>query len=108
MKLYKKKCKYCEETFFTNIRNQQFCSKECRLEHHENRSDYRLDSGNGQMCWRCANACGDCEWSGHGQPVEGWKAVKTVVKHNGEFEFYSYRIIFCPQFNQDVEIRVHR
>ena len=106
--MYKKKCKYCEETFFTNIKNQQYCSKECRIDHQEDRSDYRIDSGLGQICWRCGNYCRGCSWSEKHKPVEGWKAVRTAVKNRGRLEFHSYRIIFCPLFIQDVETRVHR
>lgn len=105
--MYKKICKnpQCKETFFTNIKNKQYCSKECRIDYQEFKTNYRLDPGTGQMCWRCANACGGCSWSRDYKPVKGWKAIRVAVKHRGELEFYSYRIIFCPQFKKDVECR---
>lgn len=106
-KLYEKKCKQCDRIFYANHRNQRYCSKKCREVHHELMSDYRLDSGRGQMCWRCGNACGKCSWSREGKPVEGWKARKTTIKNRGKVEFHSYNIIFCPEFVQDVEVRVH-
>lgn len=108
--MYKRICKnpQCKRVFFTNIKNKQYCSKECSIESRENRNGFRLDSGNGQMCWRCTNACGKCSWSGLGIPVSGWKAKKTEVKHRGEIEFFSYRILFCPLYNQDVEIRTRK
>ena len=106
--MYIKKCKYCHKKFPTKVKNQQYCSKKCRIEYSEYRKDFRVDSGNGQMCWMCANACGGCSWSRDGLPVEGWKAKRTAVRYRGALEYRSYRIIYCPQFKQDVELRVHK
>ena len=110
--MYKKICKHCNEYFFTSIKNKQYCSKECLINHQafkrEIKKNHRLDPGTGQICWRCANACGDCSWSREGKPVDGWKAKRTIIRSKGECDIYSYNIIYCPQFNQDVEVKVHR
>ena len=44
-----------------------------------------------QLCERCSNACGGCEWSASLQPVPGWKTKPGVV---------SVEILSCPKFSQ--------
>lgn len=54
----------------------------------------------GQLCWRCANACGGCSWSKSFEPVTGWTADPvSVFNHAGEVD--SYRIYDCPEFVPD-------
>lgn len=102
--MFRRKCKYCGKPIVTNRRHQKFCNKQCRLKYEEIKKTSRTDSGQGQMCWICENAC-SCSWS-KGIPVKGWKAVKTSVKSKGEFEYYSYRILFCPKFKQESDVKI--
>ena len=102
--MHQRKCKYCKELFVPKYKRQRYCSQACRMEDH----DFRIDSGNGQICWRCGNYCGGCSWSRDGTPVKGWKATETAVKNRGELEFYSYKIIYCPEYVQDVKVRLHK
>lgn len=57
-----------------------------------------------QLCWKCANAYGDCDWSREFKPIEGWTA-DTVYKegYKGRIQFYSYNIHECPQFVPDTK-----
>lgn len=102
--MFRRKCKHCGKPIVTNRRHQKFCNKQCRLEYEEIQKEYRTDNGRGQMCWICKNAC-SCSWA-NGIPVDRWKAVKTSVKHKGKLEYYSYRIIFCPQFAQESDVKI--
>lgn len=108
--MYQRKCKnpQCRKTFFTNSRNQQYCGKECIIDHQKAKKkvkkNHRLDPGTGQKCWICGNACAGCSWSRDGIPIEGWVAKRSTVKYRGELEYYSYKIIHCPLFWQDVEV----
>lgn len=56
----------------------------------------------GQLCWTCKNACGGCSWSKNFQPVEGWKAEKTLVVGAGP-EYESYSISECPKYEKEVK-----
>lgn len=56
---------------------------------------------NEQICWRCANATGGCPWSKDLKPVKGWRARKTFIKDSGKFGYTSYKILYCPLFNED-------
>ena len=56
----------------------------------------------GQICWDCQKACGECSWSRCYTPVEGWIAEFSVV-HDEEGDFCSYNIISCPEFVKEVE-----
>lgn len=67
------------------------------------------------LCWNCANACGNCSWSGYDkaakrvrfQPVEGWVAIPQKILVNRErngkrvrqYET-SYIVINCPEFRR--------
>lgn len=61
-----------------------------------------------QLCWKCANACGGCEWSDHLEPVPGWDATPTsrVLKVGGKGKggtrvASSFVIHYCPKFRRD-------
>ena len=68
-----------------------------------------LNNQSSQLCTRCARASGFCEWSKRLQPVEGWDAIPTIVKHqqrNGSgkvvsVEVESYHIKGCPLYMED-------
>ena len=49
------------------------------------------------LCWNCANACGNCEWSASLEPVKGWQAVRTFNEDYGE----GYQVVQCPKFVRD-------
>lgn len=51
------------------------------------------------LCWKCANACGECSWSDHWEhsPVPGWKAEQTVMKNDSRVAV-SYIVTECPEF----------
>jgi len=51
------------------------------------------------LCWKCANACGDCSWSNHWEhlPVPGWKAVPTEMRNDFRVAV-SYIVTECPEF----------
>lgn len=61
-----------------------------------------------QLCWRCENACGGCEWSDRLEPVPGWDATPTsrVLKAGGKGKggtriASSFVIHACPKFRRD-------
>lgn len=50
------------------------------------------------LCWKCANACGGCDWSKkRAKPVEGWEAIRRDLYNGVE----SYIVLSCPQFIPD-------
>lgn len=54
------------------------------------------------LCFLCANSKGGCSWSDRFEPVEGWKATKTVIHPNitsGRVD--SYFVEDCPLFQAD-------
>lgn len=54
---------------------------------------------NAQPCGYCKKACGGCSWSRNFKPVDGWKAIPTLLdKGNGNKPIESYKILFCPEF----------
>ena len=55
------------------------------------------------LCWSCAKACGDCDWSAELKPVNGWTAVPTLIhdNHGGDIQ-RSYRVDACPEYVNDV------
>ena len=67
---------------------------------------------NGNLCWDCERACGDCPWSeidpdtGHPRfaPVPGWvaeKVTRPVGFCNGrQARMETYHITACPLFVQ--------
>lgn len=60
------------------------------------------------LCWDCALATSDkCPWADHGEPVEGWGARATKIKHRyggGETVITdSYHVWRCPMFIRDAE-----
>lgn len=58
-----------------------------------------------QLCWRCKNACGGCNWSANLQPVPGWDATphRRIYRDAklGKRVIDSYVIHSCPQFISD-------
>lgn len=66
-----------------------------------------------QLCTTCARAVGFCSWSERLQPVEGWDAEPTKVKHQvgrGEKSkeasvMESYRVKACPLYVKDAETK---
>lgn len=50
------------------------------------------------ICWKCANACGGCEWSKkRAKPVAGWEAIRRDLYDGIE----SYIVLSCPEFEPD-------
>ena len=61
-----------------------------------------------QLCTVCARATGFCSWSQELEPVEGWEAVPTKIRHMSKYqelnsihETNSYRVVSCPLFIED-------
>lgn len=54
-----------------------------------------------QLCERCGNACGGCEWSDYLKPVEGWDAEPTKVYIDKHDPIDSFHIKSCPKFKPD-------
>lgn len=52
-----------------------------------------------QPCWTCANSCGSCSWSSQFIPVEGWKAIPSVIHRTHIVE--TYKIESCPLYLYD-------
>ena len=58
------------------------------------------------LCWCCANAINDgCSWSKNFIPVEGWRAIPTIIIEGAGRKKHSFKVIECPKFIQDVEPR---
>lgn len=53
-----------------------------------------------QLCWRCENACGGCEWSARFEPVPGWDAIATTRTVSGKFVEKSFSVRACPKFRR--------
>lgn len=55
-----------------------------------------------QLCWRCKNACGGCNWSANLEPVQGWDAepCRRVYRDSAVGTRYidSYIIRKCPEY----------
>lgn len=50
------------------------------------------------ICWKCANACGGCDWSKkRAKPVDGWEAIRRDLSRGIE----SYIVLSCPKFVPD-------
>lgn len=91
-----RKCKACKYEFDT----YEFCADDVKdfLEEQELDTKYAANS----LCWKCKNATGFCSWSREFEPVQGWEAVKTIIKNqNGILE--SYEVKKCPSFEKDKE-----
>ena len=59
------------------------------------------------LCWSCEKASGGCSWSKNFTPVDGWKAIPTVVctyqtkLASGQVKKYaqeSFNVQECPEF----------
>ena len=96
----KKICKWCGKEFATQDKLRKYCNKSCTMNARE-----EAILKKSQLCWRCAYAIGGCSWSDRLKPVQGWKAKLTTRKEHDGYVFKSYRILSCPQFKSDLEIR---
>lgn len=57
------------------------------------------------ICWKCANACGGCDWSKkRAKPVAGWEAIRRDLYGGIE----SYIVLSCPKFEPDKEKTVKK
>ena len=52
------------------------------------------------LCWRCKNCFGGCSWSESFEPVEGWRAERTIIQHFNA-ETPSFLVRDCPLFAVD-------
>lgn len=52
------------------------------------------------LCWYCKKACGDCSWSDHHEPIEGWNA-KTVPFLGNTGKTTTFEVDMCPEFLPD-------
>ena len=52
------------------------------------------------LCWRCKNCFGGCSWSESFEPVEGWRAERTIIQHFNT-ETPSFLVRDCPLFAAD-------
>ena len=59
------------------------------------------------ICWKCSRACGQCSWSAEFRPINGWVAIKTIIKADkgvmDQREIDSYIVLKCPQFHDDTD-----
>jgi hypothetical protein len=93
--MYVKTCKCCDKRFVSRTASKKYCSKDCVKEVTRRRREETE-----QLCWRCKNACGGCNWSRFLMPIDGWIAESTIVKDSSG-DFSSYRIRKCPEFIKD-------
>ena len=84
-------CQTCGKVFKYKYK-KKYCSHECRVVVTKIRTD-----ANGQLCWRCAKACGGCSWSSSLTPVEGWEAEPHLIK-DATGDINTYKIRKCPLF----------
>lgn len=89
-----KVCECCGKRFVAKSDSKKYCSKTCKsIMLHKQREE------NGQLCWLCKNACGECNWSKYFKPVDGWVAEPTIIK-DSMGNFSSYKIKKCPEFTR--------
>lgn len=93
--MYIKKCECCGKKFLSKSNLKKYCSKSCKSEARK-----RKQEENEQLCWRCKNACGGCDWSKHLKPIGGWIAELITIK-DSMGDFSSYKIHKCPEFISD-------
>lgn len=60
------------------------------------------------LCWECRRAGGDCSWSHHGEPVEGWLARETAIRNSPTTSLVSYEVLCCPMFVPETRHRYRR
>ena len=90
--IYSKICECCGDKFLSKSIFKKYCSKSCARKMTQIRHNEL-----GQLCWRCKNACGGCNWSKHFKPIIGWTAEPTIIK-DSMGDFSSYKIHKCPEF----------
>lgn len=87
-----KECEHCGKVFYTRKKTKKYCSKRCKSESLQLQREK-----DGQLCWRCNNACGGCLWSKKLKPIKGWTAVPVTIK-DSMGDISTYKITDCPQF----------
>ena len=92
-----KKCGWCGKAFETTVRNKKHCCIKCEAQD--------LNNG-GHLCWTCQNYAGKCLWSAFFIPIRGWEAIPITIEEDGEKDIRTYKIKFCPLYNQDLPMRV--
>lgn len=71
------------------------------IENEEYMRIYRPDIKSNNCCFLCKKCAGGCSWSRSFEPVDGWKAEKTLhVNYTDEHDGESYKILFCPEFEE--------
>ena len=64
-------------------------------------ADYHVHLKEDQsLCWRCKNCFGGCSWAESFEPVEGWRAERTIIQHFNA-ETPSFLVRDCPLFAVD-------
>ena len=64
-------------------------------------ADYHVHlKGDQSLCWNCKNCFGGCSWSESFEPVEGWRAERTIIQHFNT-ETPSFLVRNCPLFAPD-------
>lgn len=53
-----------------------------------------------QPCCTCRKFCGGCSWSKDFTPVDGWKAIPTIIHHGDNRDIPSFKIMFCPKYER--------
>lgn len=89
-----KECKWCKRLFISISHAQLYCCDKCRRKHNT----YKRKLNDGQLCWNCKNACGNCSWSRNFKPIEGWIATPSIIKDYEYGDIESYDIKMCPEF----------
>lgn len=56
--------------------------------------------GDQSLCWNCKNCFGGCSWAERFEPVEGWRAERTIIKYFN-IETPSFLVRDCPLFAVD-------
>lgn len=87
-----RKCEHCGKIFTTSSESRKFLCRTCRAELRKAKQDEE-----GQLCWLCKNATGNCSWSKNLNPVDGWEATPITTK-DSEGDIYTYDIKSCPRY----------
>lgn len=64
-------------------------------------ADYHVHlKGDQSLCWNCKNCFGGCSWFERFEPVEGWRAERTIIKYFNT-KTPSFLVRDCPLFAVD-------
>ena len=64
-------------------------------------ADYHVHlKGDQSLCWSCKNCFGGCSWAESFEPVEGWRAERTIIKYFNT-KIPSFLVRDCPRFAVD-------